>query len=251
MLNFNNVGSNICEVNNGKYNKKIISVSTEDEPNGFDYFKLTDDGKFEMAFDGDKERIVAYYFGAAGSGKSYNVSKLLKKYKKKNKKNPIILFSDKNEDEQLDEIGLDRIIIDESLCNDPIDINELQNTMLVFDDVDSISDKKIRKSVFDLMNKALLVGRSKGISVIMTNHCCSNRDETKKILNETMYITWYPNSGSYNQILYLLSNYCGLDKKLIEKCRQSRSRWCVLVKNYPQVIFTEKECFLACSDDKI
>jgi hypothetical protein len=38
------------------------------------------------------------------------------------------------------------------LIEDPIEIKEFENSILIFDDIDVIPDKKIREAVYKIMN---------------------------------------------------------------------------------------------------
>ena len=54
------------------------------------------------------------------------------------------------------------------MVDDPIKLDELAKTLVIFDDIDQITDKNIQNAVWNLRDRILEVGRSKGISI-----CCS------------------------------------------------------------------------------
>jgi hypothetical protein len=60
------------------------------------------------------------------------------------------------------------------LIEDPIEIKEFENSILIFDDIDVIPDKKIREAVYKIMNLALEVGRHYKINMVITNHLPTN-----------------------------------------------------------------------------
>ena len=162
------------------------------------------------------------------------------------------MFSSLGEDESLDEIKPKRIIIDDSLINNPLTLDDFPTgSLCIFDDVDVISNKGMREAVYQILNQILEIGRHKGISCLMTSHLVSNGKDTRRILNECMFITVFFGAGSIKGINYLLENYIGLDKKEIRRMKQKsqESRWTTLFKNYPQIALTEKSIWLLSIDD--
>ena len=92
----------------------------------------------------EREREISYITGPSGSGKSAYTRKYLEQWRKKNKDKEIYMFSSLPEDDSLDEIKPKRIRLDASLHEDPIDIDEFADSVMIFDDIAVISDKKIR-----------------------------------------------------------------------------------------------------------
>jgi hypothetical protein len=78
---------------------------------------------------------------------------------------------------------------------DPIPIKSLANLVIIFDDVDVISDKRIRDGVYNLLNQVLEIGRHFNITCLMTNHLPSNRNDTRRILNECHIFVYFPRSA--------------------------------------------------------
>ena len=112
----------------------------------------------------------------------------------------------------MDSIKPKRIIIDESLVDDPIDIDELSNSCCIFDDIDVISNKKVREAVYALLNKVLEIGRHYSITAVVTAHLPSNGHETRRILNESSSITIFPHSAS-GKIKDMLEAHVGCGSK--------------------------------------
>lgn len=175
-----------------------------------------------------------YVSGPSGSGKSTYCSYYLKFLRKMYPDKPFIIFSMIKEDEALDPLNPRRIILDEELVENPIDAEELRNTIILFDDVDAISDKKLSKVVLNLRDQVLTMGRHYGIYCICTNHILTGGRETKVILNEATSFTLFPRSGV--NCKYLLERYCGMDKKQIDKIKQLPSRWVTIFKRYPMYV---------------
>ena len=101
-------------------------------------------------------------------------------------------------DESLDKIKPKRFKLDDSLHEDPIKVAELSESMCIFDDIDVISNKKIRDAVYDILNQILEIGRHYKIDCICTNHLPTNGKETRRILNEAQTTTYFLHSARGN-----------------------------------------------------
>ena len=140
-----------------------------------------------------------------------------------------------------------RIPIDQDLLENPIELEDIEEySMLVFDDIDVISNKKIKTAVYDILNKILEIGRHKSLYCIVTNHMPTSRD-IQRTLNECHTITYFPQSTT-RAVIYLLENYIGLDKAQIKAIKKTKSRWATIYKNYPQICMTEKNIWLPNDD---
>jgi Cdc6-like AAA superfamily ATPase len=256
MLNLNKVGSPLCKIVGGKYANMVVSVIDQfsnkdkkkaeddsDDDNLIQDFKrlqIANDSKFQIVPDITQERQILYITGPSGSGKSTFTRKYIEELKKKRKDMPIYLFSAVSQDESLDSINPYRIVLDESLIEDPIGLEELSDSVCIFDDIDVIPDKKIREAVYKLLNMILECGRHTRTYCICTNHLPTNGRDTRRILHETQVFVYFPHSAG-GRIKYFLQEYVGLDKKTIKYIRQQHTRWCAIFKNYPQVFLLERE----------
>ena len=209
MLNLNKVGRPLCKVEKGKYNGYIVSVSdqqpNEEEDNEelikeFKRLKIPNDSRFQHMPDTTREREILYITGCSGSGKSTYTRKFIEQLKKAKKDIPIYLFSALPDDESLDSVKPLRIQLDESLIEDPIDIKEFADSVVLFDDIDVIPDKKIREAVYEIMNMGLEIGRHYKINMVITNHLPTNGRDTRRILNEASSFTYFPHSANANII---------------------------------------------------
>jgi hypothetical protein len=192
-----------------------------------------------------KTRDTIYIAGKSGSGKSTWISKYLALYKEIYPENPIYLFSRLDEDDVLDQYKPIRMTLNDELVNDPIDPDqELSNSLCIFDDTDTIKDKKIKGAVNELKNDILEIGRHENIFVCIVSHLINNYKETRTILNESMYITFFPSAGSPHGIKYMLKNNMGLDKKQIERIMSLPSRWVTIKNSCPLAVLYEKGIYL-------
>lgn len=190
-------------------------------------------------------RECGYTAAPSGSGKSYWIGKYALQYNKLFPNNKVWLFSKVNDDSSLEGINnLVRVNMDYQIVDDPIDATELTNSLVIFDDTDTIKDKEIRKAINDLKNDLLETGRHNSTYVLISSHLISNYKETRTVLNESHLITVYPSSGSSHGIKYVLKNYFGMGNEEISKLFKLNSRWVSLRKNYPQMIISEHKIYL-------
>lgn len=190
------------------------------------------------------DRRCVYVSGPSGSGKSTWISNYGMEYKDMYPKNQIVLFSRLDKDESIDKIKPTRVEISEDLMRDSLSPEDLKDTLTIFDDTDTIRDKKIKVEVNALKNDILETGRHHNVNTVVVSHLMNNREETKIILNECAMIVFFPKCGNIHQINYLLTEYVGLQKKTIEQIMNLPSRWVCLHKHYPMFIVYETGCFL-------
>jgi len=193
-------------------------------------------------------RQVLYIAGPSGSGKSTYASEYIKNYKKIFPKNNVYIFSRLEDDPVLDPLNPIRINIDDALIEEPIDIiNEFStNDLILFDDTDTIQDKKLKEAVSKVKNDILETGRHNNLYIVVTSHLINGNDrkDTRTILNEANFLTVFPKSGAAHGIRYVLKNYIGLSNDDIEYILEIPSRWVTIGKNYPQFVMYENGCYI-------
>ena len=183
-----------------------------------------------------------FVVGPSGSGKSTYISNYLKFFKKKFPDRKIVLFSDEKKDKVLDMYKPLRIALDSDLIENPVTVDDLEGTLCIFDDIDSIVDKKLSKTILGIRDNFLTMGRKHNISVIVTNHVLTAGNETKKCFNESTSITIYPRSGA--SMDYMLKRYCGMDKHKIKKLMALPSRWVTIFKGFPMFVLYNSGVYL-------
>jgi Cdc6-like AAA superfamily ATPase len=241
-LTFNKIGFGFAKVVGGKYNDKVISINPSNDGDATDFkkLKIANESKFQLIPNTSIERQIIYVTGPSGSGKSTFCCNFLKEYKKKFKNNEIYLFSALSEDDSLDKVSPKRFKIDSSLYEDPIDVKDLENSVVIFDDVDCVSNKKIRDAIYQIMDQILQVGRHWKISALITLHLPTAGKDTRKILNESHMYVYFPQSAG-GKIKYLLEEYLDIDRKMIKYFKKANSRYCCISKNYPAAYLLENE----------
>jgi len=247
-MNVEGVGSVIAKIVSEGKKDKIISITDkpEDTQSHLNEFEFSNGEKIQQIPDKQKERSILYITGASGSGKSYYTREYCEQYKKMYPKNIIYLFSSVNDDSSIDKIKtIKRFVLDDKFINEPMTAEDFKNSMCIFDDTDCITNKALRNKINGILNMLLETGRHFNTSVIYTSHVANAGLDTKKILNESHSITFFPASLGGRSLKYLLDNYLGFDKEQIKKIKAIKSRWVTVVKTYPMVVLYQHGAYLA------
>lgn len=191
------------------------------------------------------ETIRFVISGMTGSGKSTQASKFIQKYKLLNPTNKVFMFSTHKQDDVYD--NLDYIIrIDispENIVDKTLDINILRNSLIVFDDVDKIQNKKVSKAIFSLMADIYSNGRHYNISTMTLLHKICDGQKTKDILSDIGGCMLFLNGTKYG-LNYFLKKYGGLDSVQIKKVTSLKSRWFYISLEHPQYILSDNKAFI-------
>ena len=245
-LTYENKGDVLAVVRKGKKIESVLCLSDSAKA-GETEMTLEKDERYEPTPNASKERDVLYVFGQSGSGKSYYIQMYAKNYKTLFPKNPIYVFSTLTEDKEgLDKIkGIKRIKLDDEFVNaEMIPTADFSNSLILFDDVDNISQKKLKDVVWKYLNNFLQTGRHFNISVAMTFHVSAGGCQTKMILNEATSLTFFPSVIGGRNLKYICDSYLGMSKEEIKKIKKIETRWITVVKSYPKVILSEKQAFI-------
>lgn len=215
----------------GKYNQQMLL-----NEKGISFFPI---------FNMDRERNIFFITGASGSGKSTVASILSMFYHKLYPKQDIYLFSNKTEDPVFDNKKyINRIDINnKDFVENPIDLNELENSMVIYDDNEFGRDPDMAKEMERLSKLIMLQGRSKKIDYILINHLMTDYKRTRDVLNEMSHFIFFPAFTTKYSVSYVLGKYFGLDPKTITKIFTLPSRYVCIVKN-PLTCISSKEIFL-------
>jgi Sec-independent protein translocase protein TatA len=198
----------------------------------------------------NKKVVEKIYVSApSGAGKSTWCGNWIKEFKKVFRDDEYFVFSTINRDKVLDKHDPIRIPLTEDLLVNPISPNEVENAVVVFDDVDTITNPKIRNNIVGLRDWLLEQGRHFNTRMLMTSHLLMNYSATRRLLNEATAVVFFGKCGSTYHIKRFLKQYAGLDKKQIKRILNLPSRWVALYKTYPMYILYEKGAYLLSNDD--
>lgn len=258
-MNFENIGTPIAVIKrpDSKIKKPpVLSVASkgvdETPVQIFETFKLKGSEILQPVPNTKTERQILYITGQSGSGKSYYTQAWGNEYKKLYPKRDVFLFSSLDDDSSIDKIkGIRRVNIKSpEFLTDELSAEDFRESLVIFDDTDVITNKQIRNKVNSILASLLETGRHFGASVIYTSHLPCAGNDTKRILNESHQITFFPKSLGGRSLKYLLDSYLGLDKDQIKKIKSLDSRWVTVTKTYPQVVISEKETYTITHTEK-
>jgi len=184
-----------------------------------------------------------YIAGQTGAGKSSWIGDYLEDLNKK-KKLDIFLFSTFDTDKELDRLNPTRVTIDKDLVEDPIQKEELKDSICIFDDIDKIRPKELAEACRGVRDDLLENGRKMNIKVIATSHQLMNYKLTRDLLNSSQKIVFFPEATSPLHVKRFLTSYIGLDKKSLAYVNSIRSRWMMVSMTYPRYIIWETGCVL-------
>jgi len=179
-------------------------------------------------------------FGPSGVGKSTWISGFFKKYLEYYKDNKIYIFSPKLDDPAFKKIKqVQYVKLDDSLIKDPLDVSEFKDSICLFDDIESITDKRLNNAVRVFRDQCYEVGRAPhNITTIAVHHVILANDRTKIILNESDEVVVFPKSN-FAAISNLCKRYYGFTKDQLEYLRDVPSRWACIKRSFPTTIISE------------
>ena len=257
-MNYENVGTPLAvvvkstpETSTKKQRIPILSLDGKKEARTpVSSIHLDETEKFQPIPNPEVERQIIYITGASGSGKSVFSKNYCKEYRKIFPSRPIYIFSSVGEDTSVDDIpDLHRIRLDADFMREDFEIDDFKDSLVLFDDTECISDKKLNAKVVGILNIILETGRHTNTSCLYTSHIACGGNQTKKILNEAHSVVFFPLTLGGRSLKYLLESYYGLDKAQIKKIKKLESRWVMFSKTYPRVVMAERDAYLITHDD--
>jgi hypothetical protein len=245
-MNFDKKGIPIAIIKSKEYDKNKRNPILFLSEDGFDDIQLEHDETFQIIPNTKTERFIFYVVGQSGSGKSYYCTQLLKEYNAIYPDRPIYMFSTVSEDSDIDKLkNFHRVILDDTFLEDEeIPVSEFKDSCCIFDDVDNISNRLLKKKIWNLMNSILQTGRHYNISCLITFHVATAGYDTKIILNEAHSIAFNIKTMGNKALKYLLDNYLGLDKDEIKKIKTLKGRMTTVMKTYPKMVVSEKRAYI-------
>jgi len=209
----------------------------EDKP--FTEVDLPYDTMFSIMPSADENtRQIFYIAGSSGSGKSYMAKMYANNYSKMYPDRSVYLISKLEHDETIDSMTIPPIRLDYSTwIDDPPNINDFANCLVIFDDYDTIEGKE-GKAILNVIEDLCIMGRKHNeqqgnVSVLLLTHHLTNYKKTRLLLNEATHYVVYPQNSSSHALGYMLKTHMGLDKDELKQMKKL-GRWVCFSKNYPQ-----------------
>jgi hypothetical protein len=243
-------GRRIARIKGGKRDKGFIYLTDENTTD-------TEASKEIIIKDGvliplpNKQVVEKIYVTApSGSGKSTWTGNYMREYKKIFRDDPIYLFSSIDHDRALDKYDPERVELTEDIIQDPLTPEELQCSLVILDDTDTIRDRRMLITLQKLRDWLLEQGRHFNIRMLVTSHLLSNYQTTRRILNEATTVVVFPRSGSGTfHIKRFLKDYCGMGRREIKKFINLPSRWVSIYRSFPQYVLYEKGVYIPRTED--
>lgn len=223
-------------------NKLLDVYFTEKETGKIKEISMSQNEKFTVTM---SHNFIDSLFVVAprGTGKTTILSNIARQHK-----GHIYLFSRFDIGDKLGEepafIGIKNIKkIDcydlyESNNNDPIDIKEFSNSMVIMDDIQTLKDKKVVKFMNKLRDEILESGRKMQILLLVSEHLLLSHNENKYPLLESKAIIISP-MGNNVQNKFFLRQYCSLNNILINELLESKTRFITVIKSIPKILITD------------
>ena len=167
-------GHPIAKINNGEFDGEVLGILDDIKKVGKKEmisrdidFKKAGGTLFPLPNPDDEFGARFYISGPTGSGKSFFCYQYGKLYKEMFPDNPIYLFSKLKKDKSIDPLMPTRILLDETILENPIIPEELGDSLVIFDDIDAIQNDAVRKHIQKFRNDLLECGRHEKIYTLI------------------------------------------------------------------------------------
>jgi hypothetical protein len=215
---------------------------------------------------GEKQVFHTHVIGQTGSGKSYCIGECLDQIihikPKLNKaerqlvaetgeelpKGNIVIFSGAPEDEPLIRPrGVRtpiRVDLDDPALFDIKLKDDLKDSICIFDDIDDMTNKKVRDFLIRLRGDVTATGRHYGIDSFNVSHSPMLGPVTKSLNAETGAVIVFPRYNITKKLENYLDTYVDLDKAQIVRIKNLPSRYVYIRKRYPRYVVYERGAYL-------
>lgn len=189
-----------------------------------------------------------YICGPGGCGKTTWIRQYISLFKKKYPKSEVLLFSSKDHDKKIDDLGVKRLDIDDDVLQNPFTMQELSKmsspVLTIFDDIENFGNKKINLEISRLRDEILTNGRSYGIFCLYVHHDPCDYKNTKTQIFEANKVVIFPKRCGEGTYDYLLEKKLHLKKKVISEINHLKSDWVCINKGLPNTIISNKYILL-------
>lgn len=194
-----------------------------------------DDGKMVVLPNKEPERV--FVAGASGAGKSFWTAQYIREYQEMFPDRRVYLFSTHEDEKAYKPLEHVAVPLDDAFIENPPQLDQLTNTLVVFDDCDNLQNKKLAKAI-DAVNADLVAnGRKYNIHVVTLNHVMMNYHKTRAQLVEANRVVFFPGSSYHDQ--RFLKVYVGVGAKWQQKILGEKSRWICMDMRQPRSYVTE------------
>jgi hypothetical protein len=206
------------------------------------------------------QRDVIFITGASGSGKSTAAADYAKNFIETFREGGslpnVVLVCPDSDDRAFDGIKMIHVtpadLAAEMPTLDDFVARPGQPTLMIFDDIEGLHDKKQQAALDSLVQAVLERGRKKMIYVLFLSHSAANGKSTKIILKE-MRGVWFPLTGNEGNLSYMLKKYLSIPPELKSQLKKHMSEfgpWIYIKTDTPTRYFiTEKKVSVLDEDE--
>lgn len=192
------------------------------------------------------QRDIILCVGPSGSGKSSWVNEYALSFNRCFPSAPVFIFSVVPEDKAFTMKNQQRIQVDEQFVADPIAVNELANSLVIFDDIDHIPEEGgLRAACYKLRDQILEIGRHQRIYMCITSHeLFGGKKKTSVMKREATCIVMFPAAGMNAQYTQYLKAEHMLTPKQIKDMLSIKSHWVALYGHAPKAVLSERKAYI-------
>ena len=214
-------------------------------------FDRSDSVFLKVAFDVDKERVnsIVGVFGASGAGKSWSIQETILRFPSLHLVPRVLLFGSVGETDPSFE-RLRHELHERYEYKNPreMDANDFEGknyerrSVLIFDDIDSISDGRVRRQTQHFRDTCFEIARHRSQTIFASVHLFHSYRATAKIRNSSRYFFVFPRSVP-KVLLDVLDKTFAWSRRRRQamlKHAQADGRLCVFSMKHPQFIMTPK-----------
>ena len=227
------------------YELENVGVSQPDRPDT-PYFKQVKLRRGEKFVVKPLPWEILYVAGPTGCGKSWWIKSYIVEYMLMFPERRVILLSRHEEDPAYEGLNLTTISLDprdsEELYS--LTVEDLRESLVIFDDCDRLMDKGIVKFVKSLISDTIMNGRKMEVSAIVTTHIVMDGAKTKEIVSQCNKIVVFPGSGTNSGLKRLFEVYLGMSQQEQEHVMRLKGRWVCVDLTAPRYLLSKKEAFM-------
>lgn len=273
-------GLPIATIRGGKYNNHVIHIDESENQQNQDFFLDDKDGVVQPIYHkqlkGDAENRYTIN-GCSGAGKSTFAKRLSDQYLENNPKNKVVIFSGipkskdkvftcekcrkklksyedkggeisdsvKEKMQKCKECGkYMRIKLDQDLIDNPMDVSELANSLVIFDDIDRLPEPEMVKMLMNLRDRIFKSGRQDDTAVLNITQNVLQGHKSAVTNQNALNIVCFPGTGTRYQLISFLEKYMQIPKAIVNDISKLPSRWISINLCEPQYILHEKGSFI-------
>jgi hypothetical protein len=193
---------------------------------------------------------IIFVTGPPRCGKTYWVNEQVKIYKALYPNLRIFLFTRHTHDDTLtdDMKNYIHVPITDALIDDPFKLEDFQDSLVIFDDIESSEFPKATFKTYALLDDLCKNGGHYNNAIMFLNQECRMGKKTKALLSSLTSYVIFPKASERYQTENLLREHMGMNKSQIEKIMTLNSRWSVLSRMVPQYVMYEHGIYMLNKD---